>query len=56
MKGRRFSEEQIIGILRRPRRAQSRQRYVGGTGSRRRPSTSMDGPPVARRFWVLVWR
>jgi hypothetical protein len=40
MKGRRFSEEQIIGILRRPRRAQSRQRYVGGTGSRRRPSTS----------------
>jgi hypothetical protein len=50
MKGSRFSEEQIIGFCGRPRRGQRRQRYVVDTGSRTRPSTSMDGSPVARRF------
>ena len=33
------------------RRERRRRSCAGGTGSRRRPSTSMDGSPVARRFW-----
>jgi hypothetical protein len=45
MKGSRFSEEQIIGSCGRPKRERRRPRSAAGTGSRTRPSTSMDGPP-----------
>ena len=49
MEGSRFNEEQIIGILREAEAGERRQRYVAGTASRTRPSTSMDGSPIITR-------
>jgi hypothetical protein len=50
MKGSRFSEEQIIGCCASTRPGPRPRKYVAGTGSRERPSTSMDGSPVSSRF------
>jgi len=50
MKGNRFSEEQIIGILREHDAGAKTTDLCGVTGSRMRLSTSMDGSPVTRRF------
>ena len=51
MKGSRFSEEQIIGILREAEAGAKTPEVCADTGFRTRPFTSMDGSPVARRFW-----
>jgi transposase len=53
MRAGRFSEEQIIGILREHEAGAKTPELCRRHGSRTRPSTSMDGSPVARRFWIL---
>ena len=54
MKGSRFSEEQIIGVLReRGGRGEDRRGMPAAGDLRARHFTSMDGSPVARRFRVL---
>jgi hypothetical protein len=50
MRTSRFSEEQIMGILREHEAGARRRSYAGGTGSRTQPSTSMDGSPLSSRF------
>jgi hypothetical protein len=53
MKGSRFNEEQIIGVLRSMKPGQRPKRCADATGFQARRCTSMDGSPVARRFQVL---
>ena len=53
MKGSRFSEEQIIGILREAG-AKAPEVWSAARDLGRDLLLSMDGPPVARRFWGLV--
>jgi len=49
MKASRFSEAQIIAVLREQEAAPRRPKCVGGTGSRTRHSTSMDGSPRGKK-------
>jgi len=51
MKGNRFSEEQIVGMLREHEAGPGPRRCAGATGSQARRPTSMDG----KKFRVLVW-
>ena len=53
MKASRFSEEQIIAVLREHEAGAKTAVVCRRTGSRTRLFLSMDGSPVARRFQVL---
>jgi len=56
MKRARFSEEQIISVLKEAEAGAKVSELCWRHGIWDATFTSMDGSPVARRFRVLVWR